>query len=98
MMILPIQNHIIVAKATCLLESEEACAAAWDRVEEICAAKARKRQRAMKNRSIVMSNMAQMEKIKKITDISMKRDRQSEKLKNKAFKKIIDSDFFIELE
>lgn len=98
MTVLPIKNHIIVAKATCLLESREACAAAWDRVEEVCAAKARRRQRDMKNRSIVVSNKISIEKIKKLSNISMKQERQAEKNKRKAFEKIINDDFFINID
>ena len=57
---------IHVAKATCLIDTKEQCAIAWERVEEVSAYSARTRTRVKPNRTVIF-NKDKLDRIKKNT-------------------------------
>lgn len=63
---LPLINMIHVAKATCLIDTKEQCAIAWERVEEVSAYSARTRTRVKPNRTVIF-NKDKLDRIKKNT-------------------------------
>lgn len=63
---LPLINMIHVARSTCLIDTDEQCTIAWDRVEEVSAHRARKRTRMKPDRTVIF-NKDKLDKIKKNT-------------------------------
>lgn len=61
---LPLINMIHVAKATCLVDTKEQCAIAWERVEEVSAHRARLRSRVKSGRTVIF-NKDKLDRIKK---------------------------------
>ena len=93
---LPLINMIHVAKATCLVDTKQQCAIAWDRVEEVSTHMARRKD-ALKPKRSVIFNKDKLDKIKKNTLKIRRAQNEIEKYKQEINDMYLDEGFFINI-
>ena len=90
-------NMIHVAKATCLIDTKEQCAVAWDRVEEVSAHRARKIARMRPDRTVIF-NKDKLDKIKKNTLKIRRAEKKIAQYKKEIYDMyLLDESFFINI-